>query len=123
VLHVVLLGFIKYFWKDVIKNQIKNKPDKKELLAARLSSFNVTGLGISPLAGRTLVQYAGSLVGRDFRIIAQVAPFVLKDFVSKDCYETWKCLSKLVPLIWQPEIRDLPNYLVCLFDIPSCVQG
>lgn len=112
VLHVVLLGFIKYFWKDVIKNQIKNKPAKKELLAARLSSFDTAGLGISPLAGHTLVQYAGSLVGRDFRAIAQVAPFILKDFVSDECYDTWKCLSKLVPLIWQPKIQHLPSYLV-----------
>ncbi|KAJ3534303.1 hypothetical protein NMY22_g6988 [Coprinellus aureogranulatus] len=111
VLHVVLLGFVKYFWKDVIQNQIKNKPAKKELLAARLSSLDVSGLGLSPLAGRTLVQYAGSLVGRDFRAIAQVAPFVLKDLVSKECYETWKCLSKLVPLIWQPEIEHLASYI------------
>ncbi|THH23057.1 hypothetical protein EUX98_g8121 [Antrodiella citrinella] len=72
ILHVVLLGFVKYMWRDVIQNQLKNQDQKKADLAARLSSVDVTGLGISPLAGQTLVQYAGSLTGRDFRAIAQI---------------------------------------------------
>jgi len=42
------------------------KDDKKDLLTTRLSSFDVSGLGISPLAGSTLVQYSGSLTGHDF---------------------------------------------------------
>lgn len=113
ILHVVLLGFIKYFWRDAIKNQLNDNPNKKLKLATRLSSLDVSGLGITPLAGKTLVQYAGSLVGRDFRVIAQVAPFVLYD-MTKDpgCYETWVALSKLVPLIWQPEIEDIDQYTV-----------
>jgi hypothetical protein len=107
-----LLGFVKYFWRDVIKNQLKNKQPKKDLLATRLSCLDVSGLGLSPLSGHTLVQYAGSLVGRDFRAIAQVAPFVLQDLVTPECYETWKSLSRLIPLIWQPQITNLDVYLV-----------
>ena len=107
VLHTVLLGFVKYFWRDVIQHQLKNNGTKKELLATRLTDLDVSGLGVSKLAGRTLVQYAGSLTGRDFRIIAQVAPFVLHDLVSTFCYETWLALSNLVPLIWQPKIPDI----------------
>ncbi|RXW18687.1 hypothetical protein EST38_g7167 [Candolleomyces aberdarensis] len=114
ILHVVLLGFVKYFWRDVIKNQLKNKAPKKDLLATRLSCLDVSRLGLSPLAGHTLVQYAGSLVGRDFRAIAQVAPFVLQDLVTPECYETWKALSKLIPLIWQPQIDNLNLYLKLL---------
>ncbi|KAK6997382.1 hypothetical protein R3P38DRAFT_3416225 [Favolaschia claudopus] len=110
ILHVILLGFVKYLWRDVIA-QLKGKDEKKELLIARLTSVDVTGLGISPLAGRTLVQYSGSLTGRDFRAIAQVAPFVLYDLVSSECLETWQALSKLVPLIWQPEIEDIGSYV------------
>ncbi|KAF7362836.1 hypothetical protein MVEN_00633400 [Mycena venus] len=91
---------------------LKGKDDKKELLTTRLSSFDVSGLGISPLAGRTLVQYSGSLKGRDFRGIAQVAPFVLYDLVSKECLETWQALSKVIPLIWQPEIDDIEPHLM-----------
>ncbi|KAJ7607345.1 hypothetical protein FB45DRAFT_764359 [Roridomyces roridus] len=77
ILHVILLGFVKYFWRDAIARI--EKSDKK-ILIARLSSCNVSGLGISPLAGHTLVNYAGSLTGRDFRAIVQVAPFAPVSF-------------------------------------------
>lgn len=85
ILHVILLGFLKYFWRDAIS---RLTPEQKALLAIRLSSYDVSGLGISPLPGFTLVQYAGSLTGRDFRTIAQVAPHVLYDLVSKDSFES-----------------------------------
>ncbi|KAI0751777.1 hypothetical protein C8Q80DRAFT_1099078 [Daedaleopsis nitida] len=111
VLHVVLLGFVKYLWCDLVQEQLKNKENTKTLLATRLSSVDVSGLGISPLVGNTLVQYAGSLTGRDFRAIAQVAPFVIYDMVSPECYEAWIALSKLIPLIWQPVIYDVSTYL------------
>ncbi|KAF8180489.1 hypothetical protein K438DRAFT_1908238 [Mycena galopus ATCC 62051] len=110
ILHVVLLGFVKYLWQDLVQLQLKTKEDKKDFLITRLSSLDVSGLGISPLAGRTLVKYSGSLTGRDFRFIAQVAPFVLYDLVSSECFETWQALSKLIPLIWQPEILDIEPY-------------
>ncbi|KAJ7135127.1 hypothetical protein C8R46DRAFT_1362251, partial [Mycena filopes] len=114
ILHVILLGFVKYLWRDVVQLQLNKKDDKKQLLATRLSSLDVSGLGISPLAGRTLVQYSGSLTGRDFRAIAQVAPFVIYDLVSEDCFQTWQALSKLVPLIWQPEIKDVESHIALL---------
>ncbi|KAJ7869102.1 hypothetical protein B0H14DRAFT_3083946 [Mycena olivaceomarginata] len=105
ILHVVLLGFI----------QLNKKDEKKELLATRLSSLDVSSLGISPLAaGQTLVRYSGSLTGRDFRAISQVAPFVLYDLVSDDCFKTWQALSKIVPLIWQPEIDDIESHIALL---------
>ncbi|KAJ6542980.1 hypothetical protein B0H19DRAFT_1212717 [Mycena capillaripes] len=117
ILHVVLLGFVKYLWRDLIQ-QLKGKDDKKELLTIRLLSLDVSGLGISPLAGKTLVQYSGSLTGRDFRAIAQVAPFVVYDLVSKECFETWQALSKIIPLVWQPEIDDIESHLLADF-LPS----
>lgn len=115
ILHVILLGFVKYLWRDVIENQIKKNPERQKTLIVRLSSLEIGGLGLdSKLAGATLVNHYGSLTGSDFRKVAQVAPFVLKDFVSIDCYTTWVALSKLIPLIWQPEILELKSYLVAL---------
>ncbi|KAJ7236703.1 hypothetical protein C8J57DRAFT_1479166 [Mycena rebaudengoi] len=105
ILHVILLGFVKYLWRDLVQNQLKNNTEQKALLETRLNSFDVKGLGISPLARHTLVQYLGSLTGRDFRAIVQAAPFMVYDLVSKDCLATWVALSKLVPLIWQPKIE------------------
>ncbi|KAF8204045.1 hypothetical protein BJ912DRAFT_841196 [Pholiota molesta] len=112
ILHVVLLGFVKYFWRDLIANQIND--DQKRVLVVRLDSLNVDGLGISKLGGNTLVRYANSLTGRDFRAIAQVAPFVIYDMVPSDVYDAWVSLSTLIPLIWQPLIKDISRYLETL---------
>ena len=70
------------------------------------------GLGISPLAGETLVNYAGSLTGRDFRAIAQVTPFIIYDLVPSDVFDAWVALSTLVPLLWQPIIENIKTYSV-----------
>ncbi len=120
---MVLLGFVKYLWRDVIHNQLSKNEAKKRQLMVRLSSVDVEGMGLPPLAGHTLVTYCGSLTGRDFRAIAQVAPFVLKEFVQDDCYQTWVSLSKLVPLIWQPEIEDIDTYVVSALEIVPCALG
>ncbi|KAI6039086.1 hypothetical protein EDC04DRAFT_3012242 [Pisolithus marmoratus] len=111
VLHVILLGFVKYFWRDAISRL--NDIQKAEL-QVRLASFDVSGLGFPPLAAQTLVQYAGSLTGRDFRAIAQAAPFVLYDLVPHECYEAFLALSALVPLVWQPCIENIEEHLVAL---------
>ncbi|KAJ7732322.1 hypothetical protein B0H16DRAFT_1468668 [Mycena metata] len=114
ILHVILLGFVKYLWRDLVQNQLGSNAEKKALLVTRLNSFDVSGLGISPLAGHTLVQYSGSLTGRDFRAIAQAAPLVVYDLVSKDCLATWVALSKLIPLVWQPIIKDVDAHVALL---------
>lgn len=76
VLHIILLGIVKYFWRDAMA---RLSVSQKEVLANRLSSLSVESLGpdVSPIPGRTWVKYAGSLVGRDFRLISQVAIFAL----------------------------------------------
>ena len=77
--------------------------------------FNTSGLNFSPLNGKTLVQYAGSLTGHDFRAISQVAPFVIYDLVPPECYDAWVALSKLIPLIWLPFIEDINEHIVSSF--------
>ena len=77
-----------------------------------MSSLDVSGLNIPPLSGETLVTYSGSLTGRDFRAIAQVAPFVVYDLVPKNCLATWNALAALVPLVWQPVIDNIDEYIV-----------
>ncbi|KAG2046570.1 hypothetical protein BDR06DRAFT_985533 [Suillus hirtellus] len=113
ILHTVLLGFVKYLWRNVVSVRIGKDKLKCELLETHLSSVDISGLGLSHLAGHTLIQYAGSLVGRDFHAIAQVAPFILHDLVPTECYDTWVALSNLIPLIWQLEIEDSMEHLVC----------
>jgi hypothetical protein len=107
---VILLGFVKYFWRDAVA-RLKKQEDK-EILIARLSSFNVSGLGISPLSGHTLVTYSGSLTGGDFRAIAQAAPFVLQGLLPAEKIQAWAALSAVVTLVWQPNIKNLERYIV-----------
>ncbi|CDO70741.1 hypothetical protein BN946_scf184798.g56 [Trametes cinnabarina] len=106
-LHNVLLGVVKYWWRDACARQDQRG---KATLIARLSSADVAGLGISPLRGHTLVHYAGSLVGRDFRVILQVAPSVLYGLLPQAAYEAWLALCRLAPLIFQPQITSREVY-------------
>jgi hypothetical protein len=48
ILHVVLLGFVKYFWRDAVSQQ---KAEGKEILKVQLSSFDMGGLGLSRVKG------------------------------------------------------------------------
>lgn len=106
---MVLLGFVKYFWRDAVSRQ---NADGKRTLKARLSSMDVADLNIPSIRGHTLVQYAKSLTGRDFRVIIQVAPAILFDLLPKTAYEAWLALARLCPLIFQPEILDIGKYSV-----------
>ncbi|KAF9232535.1 hypothetical protein BU15DRAFT_90631 [Melanogaster broomeanus] len=94
ILHVILLGFIKYFWRDAMS---RLSDDQKTLLQIRLNSFDVSGLGIPRLAGHTLA-----------------APFVLYDLVPRECYDTFVALSTLIPLVWQPIINNVDVHLDCM---------
>ncbi|TEB29591.1 hypothetical protein FA13DRAFT_1597881, partial [Coprinellus micaceus] len=81
---------------------------------SRLALVDVKGLGIDRAPSKAFVQFAGSLVGKDFRVIAQVAPFVLHGLMSPESCEAWKCLSKLVPLIYQHHIPNIDEHLALL---------
>ncbi|KAJ7916453.1 hypothetical protein B0H13DRAFT_2449123 [Mycena leptocephala] len=111
ILHVVLLGVVKYWWRDAVSRQ--NSKGKEEL-RARLSSMDVSGLNTPPIRGNTYVQYAGSLVGRDFRVILQVALVVLHGLIPQAHYDGWVALCRLAPLMFQPAIDHLPTYLETL---------
>ena len=52
-------------------------------------------------------------IGRDFRIISRVAPFVLDDLVPEPGFKAWIGLSLLIPLVFQPVIYDLKSHIVC----------
>ncbi|KAJ6580335.1 hypothetical protein B0H10DRAFT_2179659 [Mycena sp. CBHHK59/15] len=113
ILHVLLLGVVKYWWRDAVSRQTAQGKDE---LRTRLSSIDVAGLNSSRLRGNMYVQYAGSLVGRDFRIILQVALIVLHGLIPATHYQGWVALCKLAPLMFQPAIEDLPAYTKKLKD-------
>lgn len=112
VLHTILLGFVKYFWRDAVSRQTS---DGKDVLAQRLSSLDVSDLQLAGLRGSTLVQYAGSLTGRDFRAIVQVAQATLHGMIPDEAYEAWGALSRLCALAFRPRISgDFELYMVSI---------
>ncbi|KAI0071651.1 hypothetical protein K474DRAFT_1606601 [Panus rudis PR-1116 ss-1] len=120
ILHTVLLGFVKYLWRDSVSRiPLRAKvgsTNARQLLMARISSCNVSGLRTPPLSGSTLVNYAKSLTGRDFRALVQIAPFVLQGLpgISHELIDTWVALGSLARLVWQPEIHNLDEYIAHL---------
>jgi hypothetical protein len=54
ILHVILLGVVKYFWRDAMKHLSDNN---KSLVKAQLTSLDVAGMdpSISRVSGHTLV--------------------------------------------------------------------
>jgi hypothetical protein len=121
ILHVLLLGVVRYFWRDAVARL--TEADKQTVIT-RLSCLDVAGLGhsASRIAGRTFVQYAGSLVGRDFRIVVQLAIFTLYDLLPPPALRAWAALCALVPMIWQPHIEDADVYLVSTHPLVCLVE-
>ncbi|KAI8454552.1 hypothetical protein BY996DRAFT_8386361 [Phakopsora pachyrhizi] len=72
VLHMVLLGILKYLYQDLIGGLSASKKDE---LIARLQSFDTSNLNIQPIKAKYLVQHYLSLVGKDFKVLIQAAPF------------------------------------------------
>ncbi|KAI0258461.1 hypothetical protein BC834DRAFT_847348, partial [Gloeopeniophorella convolvens] len=83
ILHVVLLGIV---------------------------NLEVSELGLPRLRGITLVQYAKSLGGRDFRIILQIAPAILQGLLPPAIWDAWIALCRVGPLLFQPRIPNVSEY-------------
>ncbi|KAJ6548493.1 hypothetical protein B0H19DRAFT_1265321 [Mycena capillaripes] len=92
-LHTILLGTVKYVW------HISHTPWP---LALRVS--------IHAIRANYIMQYAGSLIGRQFKTIIQTAVFHMHDLVTEDQFTAWKAVGELSALLWVPEIRDLTQY-------------
>ncbi|KAH9808376.1 hypothetical protein DFH28DRAFT_910112, partial [Melampsora americana] len=112
-LHVVLLGITKYLFRDTMKSfgVLKGSSKKYRELSARWRAFNIKGLKMPPIQPNTLIQYYGSLVGKDFRLILQTVPFVLFDHLPSNRRHLWTSLCLLGSFIFQNEISHMDDYL------------
>ncbi|KNF03645.1 hypothetical protein PSTG_03166 [Puccinia striiformis f. sp. tritici PST-78] len=80
----------------------------------RLESFSCTSLNIDSLKPKYLVQHVKSLIGRDFKILLQAAPFALIEFMDPEQKKVWLSLCRLTPLIFQTKIKDMEECLSAL---------
>ncbi|KAI8444838.1 hypothetical protein BY996DRAFT_4599625, partial [Phakopsora pachyrhizi] len=111
VLHVVLLGIIKYLYRDIIGGLSGNK---KEEVIARLQSFDTGNRNIPPIKAKYLVQHYSSLVGKEFKVLIQASPFVFFSIIEESKFEIWISLCHLCSFIFQTHIRDLTKYMANL---------
>ncbi|KAH9819564.1 hypothetical protein DFH28DRAFT_1145465 [Melampsora americana] len=113
ILHVVLLGIVKYLFRDEMKmiGSMKTGTEKYAELSACWRSFNTKGLKIPPIQPNTLIQFSNSLIGKEFRVVLQTVPFVFFKYISPAKRHIWISLCLLTSYIFQTEISNMATYL------------
>ncbi|KAG1879856.1 hypothetical protein F4604DRAFT_1923063 [Suillus subluteus] len=94
ILHMVLLGVVKYFWGQTTVN--------KDVLNAPCLNTNY------------ICHYKGSLIGKHFKSLAQVMPFLIYDLVPPMVLNGWTVMGELVVLVWHTKITNTEVYLAKL---------
>ncbi|TFK59759.1 hypothetical protein BDN72DRAFT_873007 [Pluteus cervinus] len=98
-LHTILLGICRLEFYH------------QSLYSARLQSTNIDGLSIPPIRAGYIMQYANSLIGRQFKILSQVNSFHVHDLVDQSTFNLIKAIGELAAHLWYPEIRNMDEYL------------
>jgi hypothetical protein len=109
ILHTILLGIVKYLWHG---SHTPWTTSQKQTYSIRLQSTERSGLSIHAIRANYIMQYANSLIGRQFKTLAQVNVFHVYDLVDETRYLLTKAVGDLATLLWYPEIRNQQEYLV-----------
>ena len=88
VLHTILLGLEKYLLNQTMKSL---NADGKKKLKAKIESFDFSAFE-QKVPGNMARTY-GSWVGRDIKLWAQVAVFILEDLIPEQELQIWNLLS------------------------------
>ncbi|KNZ47691.1 hypothetical protein VP01_6216g1, partial [Puccinia sorghi] len=108
VIHVFLLGAIKYMIRDFMIH-LKSK-DLPQLIAF-WESLNKESLDLAELNGKYFVKHFKSLVGKYFKKAIQMIPFMFYQFMDSAKRELWSLPCHLAPYVYQTSILNLYDYL------------
>ncbi|KAI9103449.1 hypothetical protein DFS34DRAFT_672093 [Phlyctochytrium arcticum] len=101
-LHTVLLGVIK--WLSRASLALLSK-DQKQELCLRVDALNWQGFS-RPFRGKEIVINGGSLLGKDFRQIIQIGPFMYHGILPQSWIKAWCCMADVFLLVY---LRRIPN--------------
>jgi hypothetical protein len=87
------------------------KKPQRDWVLASWAAVDVTSLNIPLIQGKYLVDHFDSLIGKDFKIIVQTAPFVLYQFMNDKQRNMWIALGQLASYIFQTRIHNMQQYL------------
>ncbi|KAG1792533.1 uncharacterized protein BJ212DRAFT_1451122 [Suillus subaureus] len=104
-LHIILLGVVKYFWGQSVF--LLEKEKLLHIFQSCLKSVNKDRLNIPSLNADYICHYKGNLIGKHFKSLAQVMPFLT-------VVNGWSVIGELVTLVWYTTIPDTDEYLVSL---------
>ena len=108
ILHTILLGVVKYVWHF---SHTGWTDEQQRLYAVRLQAASIDGLDMPPFRPGYIMQYAGSLIGRQLKAVGQINAFLTHDICEPRVFALWRAVSELMALLWIPEVDNLEQYL------------
>ena len=69
-------------------------PHEKREIEANVAAFPKSGLPYQ-IVSTSVCKYSKSFLGRDWKVLAQICLFVLRDHLTQSEQNVWKSLSKV----------------------------
>ncbi|KAG8727336.1 hypothetical protein FRC11_013468, partial [Ceratobasidium sp. 423] len=118
ILHTVLLGAVKYFWRYTCK--LLDDASKADVFRVRFNSLSLSGLGMGTKSvPEYICRYRGSLTGRHFRFVVQLIAFAAYDLLTPEALRVFLSLGRLTVLLWYTSIPNMDSYTTELSDAIS----
>ena len=108
---------MKYFWAQTV--WVLEKEGRFLEFQARLNSLEKSGLNIASIMGDYMCRFRGGLIGKHFKTISQVMSFAVSGLVRPELCNTWRAVGHLTVLLWETEIDNITDYLVCVCFLPN----